>query len=571
MTLAWRSLVRLMEGSRRLVAVSVAISIAQSLLLVPIAFLIRHAFDVTIPEGDSAGLIWIGALMLALFLGSSGLALLNRWLSLRATKEAIRRLVAGVLAKLFALPRSYFDRTELGTLHATIVQDSERLDTMANALVSILLPSLVIGLALVATLVALAPVLAALLFCAVPLMILTGRTLAPKVRSVTRSWQRSSDRFSSQTQVALRSMTLTKLHGAERIELERRERQLAELAEAGRRMSWWHAVYSLQQWFISAAVGVIVLVFGGIAVSDGRMSLGDLISFYAVLGLLRSQLMSGSVSIPQVISGTESLARLERIADQRVGEPYRGERAIDFRGGMALKRVSFEYTPGEPVLRDLSLEIPPGEIVVLLGPNGAGKSTVISLLAGLYAPSRGEVLADGVPLSELDLPRLRRAMGVIVQDPLIFPATVRENIAFGQPDAGSAQLERAARRAGAHDFIEDLPGGYEARVGDDGVLLSGGQRQRLALARALLGEPVMLMLDEPTTHLDREGTEGLTRALTEDPGRPTILIVSHDPGVAGGGERIHYLLDGRLSDEPVWGHALGTELGVSGLPDPDRR
>ena len=240
---AWRSFARLMLGSRRLVATSVAIALVQAALLVPIAFLIRRAFDETIPGGDSSELLAIGGVTLALFLASSILGVLNRWYALRATKEGIRRLITRLLAKVFSLPRPYLDRRELGTLHAIIVQDSERLESMAQAVVSTLIPTAVIGTALCATLVVLDPLLAAILLAAVPLMVLSARLIAPKVRRLTREWQLASDRFSSETQVGLRSLTLTKLHGAERIEVERREPGVANLAEAGRRMSAWHAVY----------------------------------------------------------------------------------------------------------------------------------------------------------------------------------------------------------------------------------------------------------------------------------------------------------------------------------------
>jgi ABC-type bacteriocin/lantibiotic exporter with double-glycine peptidase domain len=544
----WRTLASLMEGSRRQVAASIAVSIVQSALLVPIAFLIRHAFDETIPDHDSSGLLVIGGLTMGLFVLSSILGVLNRWFSLRATKQAIRRLLTRLLTKVFALPVSYYDRADLGALHAVIVQDSERLDQMVTALVSTVIPATVIGVVLCATLLVLNPLLGAVLFCSIPLLILVGRKLSPKVRGLTREWQRASETFSSETQVALRSVTLTKLHGAERTELERRMPHLAKLAEAGTRMSAWHGAYSAQQQLISATVAIAVLVVGGISVIEGNSSLGDLISFYAVLALLRNQVLTGTMSMPQVLSGMESLVRLREILEEPAEDPYSGSRPIDFRGGVELNGVSFEYTPGRPVLRDVSLRVEPGEIVALLGPNGAGKSTIISLIAGLYRPGSGSIAADGVPLEELDLTRLRRSMGVVVQDPLILPDTIRANIAFGRPEATHEEIEGAAIRAGAHEFIEELSDGYDARTGDDGVLLSGGQRQRLATARALLGNPVLLMLDEPTTHLDREATGELIDELMRQPGGPAILVVSHDPAVAETADRLYWLQDGRLDE-----------------------
>jgi ATP-binding cassette subfamily B protein len=543
----WDSFARLFQGSRRLVFASLGISILQSLLLVPIAFLVRRAFDVSIPDGDTTGVILIGVAILALFAASMGLGLWTKRVALRATTEAITGLRIRLIEKILFLPRAYFDRSDLGTLHSTIVQDTDRLDLMTISLVSILMPVVVIAIALSATLVVIQPLLAALLLVIIPVLAVLTRTLNRRVRVRTRRWQHAFDAFSTQTQLALRSITLTKLHGAERSEVERQSIKIDELGEARMAMSWAQALHTQLNGVIAAAGGVIVLVVGGVAVAHGTMSMGDLISFYAVLGLLRNQLLVGGGATPTVISGTESLARLEGLLEEEPGLAYSGTRSIDFAGRVELHEVGFEYVPGEPVLREVNLEIRPGEVVALLGPNGAGKSTILSLIAGLYLPQRGTILADGVPLADLDLADLRRRMGVIVQDPLLFPTSVAENLSFGRPGATSAELRAAAVRAGAHRFIEELPGGYEARIGDDGVLLSGGQRQRLALARALLGAPRLLMLDEPTTHLDTAGIDELVGSLTAGTG-PGILMVTHDPTVAASAGRILYLRDGELTD-----------------------
>jgi ABC-type multidrug transport system fused ATPase/permease subunit len=298
-----------------------------------------------------------------------------------------------------------------------------------------------------------------------------------------------------------------------------------------------------------------VLMIGGVSVAKGTMTIGDLVAFYAVLGLLRNQLLMGAGAMPTVISGTESLARIEEILNIEASDEYRGRREIAFAGAVEFRDVGFAYVPGSPVLDAVTFSVEPGDVVSLLGPNGAGKSTILSLIAGLYAPQRGEVMADGVPLEELDLIALRRRMAIIVQDPLVLPTTVAENIGFGRPDATREELEGAARKAGAEEFIRELPGGYEARVGDDGVLLSGGQRQRIALARALLREPPLLMLDEPTSHLDEHAIDTVA-SLLADRSR-TILIVTHDPVLAAEADRVIHVRGGRLIGEPEEGRHSG--------------
>jgi ABC-type bacteriocin/lantibiotic exporter with double-glycine peptidase domain len=556
----WRQHARLLRGARGRILLSVGLSLVQSLLLIPIALLVRQGFDDAIPNHDTDQLILIGAGILALFLASSSLGLLTRWVALKATKRSIAVLRASLLAKIYSLPRAYFDRSDLGKLHSILVADTERLDAMSTTLVTLLLPAATISIALGVAMLVLDPLLAAVLYCSLPPMLIVSSRLARTLRTRTRDWQRHFDVFSSQTQTALRGVTLTKLHAAEEMELSRRESQLDELGEAGRRMAWLQSAYFLLNTNVAAAAGVIVLVVGGIAVADGNQTLGDLIAFYAILGLLRTQITGVVTSLPQLISGGESLDRLEAILNEPAREPYSGSRSIEFQGGVALDRVSFSYAE-RAILHEVSLAIKPGERVALVGRNGAGKSTALSLILGLYAPQEGQVLADGIPLSEVNLSEHRRAIGVVLQDSVILPASVRENIAYGRPQATLEEVERAAAYAGASGFIAELPVGYETHVGDDGVLLSGGQRQRIAIARALLHHPALLILDEPATYLDDAEDGALLRPLSAMPTQPSVLIVSHDPEVGSLVDRVYHLREGRIDDEN--GLPGGTAAGLS--------
>jgi ATP-binding cassette subfamily B protein len=279
------------------------------------------------------------------------------------------------------------------------------------------------------------------------------------------------------------------------------------------------------------------------------MTLGGLLSFYAVLALLLRQVNVISWGSNTVLIGAHSLARVEAVFESRSERQYsRGTRSLEFRGEVALENASFGY--GEVgVLRDIDLAIRPSERVALIGPNGAGKSTLVSLLLGLYLPQRGRLLADGVPFDELDVRALRRQIGVVLQDPVLFPGTIRDNIAYGAPDASDAAVATAAEAATASDFIGLLEDGYETVVGDEGIGLSGGLRQRIAIARALLGDPVLLVLDEPTTYLDESAVSALMARLTALPQAPAVLFVTHDPQVAVHAHRVVELRDGHIVRE----------------------
>jgi len=498
----WRSFARLFSDSRRVLVASLVVSIAETALLLPVALVVRHVFDTLVPHNDAGGIVLSGLLVLGLYLASAGLGLLTAHMVLKATKRAITRLRGQLIERVLRFPRAWFDRTRLGTLHSTIVQDSDRVDAMANVLVGGILPAAVMSLGLAAVLVALNPLLAAVLSAVVPVMIGVSKLLRRAVRARMRGLQRAFDRFSAGTQLTLRSITLVKVQGAEAAELAARRTEHAELGRAGMAISWVRGAYSIVQGAVAASAGVIVLVFGGVATARGDMSFGELVSFYAVLALLLRQLGTIVSGLPLVIGGYEAINRLDSLLEATDAEPYRGgTRVLEHRMSLTLERVTFAYGD-EPLLQDIDLHIEPGERVAILGPNGAGKTTIVNLLLGLYRPDAGRVLADGVPYDELDIRALRRRMGVVLQDPIVFPGSIADNIAYGRPGATLDEIRRAGELATADAFVQRLPGGYDTEAGDDGNLLSGGQRQRIAIARALMTKPSLLILDEPTTHLD---------------------------------------------------------------------
>jgi ATP-binding cassette subfamily B protein len=529
---------------RRMLVVSLLAALGQALLLVPIPLVIRHVFDSDLRRGHAGGVVVGGIVVLALYLCGSALALAGRYAVLGATKPAIAGLRSQLVAHIYSLPKSFHDRVDPRQLHATIVQDSERLDVVANAAVAQMLPAAVVSVGLSIVALVLNPVLFAVLACAVPVMVIIKRRFGARVRVRTRTWQAAFDRFSALIQTALRARTLTEVRGAEKIELEQLDASGESLSEAGLQMAWRQSGMSIAQGSVLAIATVLVLMVGGSAVAHGDMTTGDLISFYAVVLLLQGQVGTVTSFLPLAISGRESLERLNEFLDIAEPTPYAGRARIKFQGNIELRGVSFAYGE-EPVLREIDIAIGSGENLVILGPNGAGKSSLASLILGLYRPTSGEMLADGIPYAELDIRALRRAFGVLLQEPVILPGTVAYNIGYGRPDISRAEIERAAARAGAADFIERLPGGFDAHVGVEGVLLSGGQRQRVALARALLGEPRLLILDEPTSHLDSGAIAELPRALAELPRRPTVITITHDESLAAEADRVCHVRDGR--------------------------
>ena len=543
----WRAYGRWFGGLRRVIALSVALALAQSVLLVPVALVVRHIFDETIPSGDRRELVLLGGVMLAFYLSSAALMLWTRWIAVRATKAAVTRLRRELIDRLYARPSGWFDQRDVGTLQSTIVQDSERLDTMSAALIALFLPSALIAAALAGALAYTNLTLFLLLATVLPVLVVVSRLLARRVRAITRVWQSDLDAYSTGTLLALRSMRFVRSHGLEEAEVARRGRVVEELGDSGLRLGWSHALFLVVHGAVPAAAAVVVIVVGGVAVIEGRMTLGELLSAYTLIALLRGQGHTLLVAAPMLIMGRESLERLESVLEETDVEPYTGTRRVEFSGAVRLDDVVFGYlAEAPPLLRGVSLTIEPGEVVALTGPNGAGKSTIARLILGLYRPWSGRVLADGVPFDEIDLRALRSRVSFTEQDPWFAPASIAENIGYAVEAPTDADVHEAARLVGADVFVERLPDGYETRVGDEAALLSGGERQRLALARAVARKPALLILDEPTTSLEGAAVVAVVAALRALPGRPAILAITHSDVVARAADRAYRLEHGLL-------------------------
>jgi ABC-type bacteriocin/lantibiotic exporter with double-glycine peptidase domain len=300
-------------------------------------------------------------------------------------------------------------------------------------------------------------------------------------------------------------------------------------------------------------ISAVVLIIGSRAVEKGSITSGDLLSFYALAALTLNYVRDAGLGVGAVVLGRDPWLALHTFLAQSPQDIYPGSRQIRFSGAIRLRNLSFQYaTPGRErrILDNVSLELSPGRFTALTGANGSGKSTLLQLVLGLYRPDSGSLFADGIPYAELDVADLRRQIGVVAQDPPLITGTVRDNIAYARPEASREEVEQAARTALAHDFIQQLPKGYDTEVGEHGILLSGGQRQRLALARALLIHAPLLILDEPTNHVDQEGVRDLLLSLRSLQPPPAILVITHVPAVLALADEAWTLNHGTLTRNP---------------------
>ncbi len=334
---------------------------------------------------------------------------------------------------------------------------------------------------------------------------------------------------------------------------------------------------------------LILIGYGGRLVIRGELSLGSgLFVFAGLLQEFAAQVAHITGIVNSVQSSLASAGRVFEVLDEpeEIREAEAPERVVGVRESLEFRGVSFGYVPGQPVLEDISLKLRVGECVAITGPTGAGKSTLLMLLKRFYDPTVGEILLDGRPLQKLSLADVRAASGLVFQDSFLFSSTIAENIAFGAPEAEREDVERAAGSASAHEFISRLPAGYDAPVGEHGANLSGGQRQRLALARALIMQPSVLLLDDATSAVDPETEREIRQAIERVMRGRTTILVSTRFSTLCQADRVVVLQSGRITadgtpeqllERSTWfrrlaelqsgaGESRGRDAGESGEP-----
>lgn len=542
---AWRHFSHYLQGRVPALLLNSSIAAAQSLLVLPVLYLIRYTFDEAIPAGDAGLLIAIGAGIILIRAVESGIALGLRFANLKIIKGAVRDMRHDIVARLYDLSRDFHSRSDRNQLHARVVIDTERVDTMCDALISRLMPACFTSLALVLVLLFLNWILLLVMVALVPIILFGIYKMGKVVKRRVYAFQRAFESFSKGVAFLLEHMDLTRIQAFEGKELETQGRYVNELRSTGERMTFAFAFQGQMQRSATGVAAIVVLVVGGIAVANATMSVGELLSFFVAAGQLNQHANNIAGALPAIITGNESMATLHAIAASEETRPYSGTRRIDYKGHSELRGVYFGY--GEkPVLRNANLKIEPGSTIAIVGPNGAGKTTVLHLLLGFYRPTSGSVLAEGISYDELDINLLRRRIGVVPQQPSLFAGTLEENIAYGWPEATREDVVEASRLALAHEFVSLLPNGYDTQVGQSGVLLAGGERQRLAIARSLLGHPALLVLDEPTNHLDRSAVTRLMGSLDQMENRPAILMITHDLNIIEHCDVVYELVDGTL-------------------------
>ena len=534
-----------LRDSYRLILLSAALSVFQAILLFPIALLVKYIFNDIVPQKNIEQLILISVAIALLYIFNGLVNMWNRYITLKTTKQAIERFRTNLLYKFYSFSQSFYSRSDKSKLHAIAVQDTHRIDIMLNLIITYALPSLIISFAILIVLYVIDWVLLAALFAAAPFFLIINKVVGEKFKKHNFNYHRAFEDFSSGVLFVLQKMDLTKTQAAEEIEIDKQKRQLKNFTSVSISASWFNSLYRLTQEMIINGSGILILIVGGIEIATSRISIGDMISFYVGVVFLQKYIGLIISAIPGIIEGSQSIETINQLIKTKSDNPYNGKADINFNGQIEFKDVEFGYNDST-ILKSVSLNINPGESVSIIGSNGAGKTTIVNLILGFYRPNKGFVFASGKEYDIISIQKLRKNIGIITQDPIIFSGTIAENISYGHLDTNIEEIISASKLSTADQFIKELPENYNTFIGDNGVLLSGGERQRVALARALAMNPRLLILDEPTNHLDINSMEELMNNIKNISNPPAILIISHNMEIIKLTDRVYKLSNGKL-------------------------
>jgi ATP-binding cassette subfamily B protein len=546
---------------------------AAALLALVAPFVVRGIIDTAIPNSDRGLIVLLASIAVAAAIADAALAIVQRWCSSRVGEGLIFDLRRALFAKVQRMPVAFFTRTPTGSITSRLNNDVIGAQTAVTSTLGSVVSNVIVLVTTLAAMFALEWRLTLLTLIVLPIFIIPARRVGTRLQDISREQMGYNAAMNTQMteRFNVSGATLVKLFGSGGRERSAFERQAAGVRDTGIRSALYGRVFFVALGLVAALGTAAIYGIGALMVVDGSISTGTLVALAALVTRVYQPLTGLTNARVDLMTSMVSFERVFEVLDapEAIQERPGAIDLVEPSGSVEFDTVIFRYPPASAsaiasmeqnaglggdadpdvdVLSGLSLSISPGETVALVGASGAGKSTTISLLPRLYDVTGGAVRVDGHDVRDLTLDSLRAAVGIVSQDPHLFHESIGDNLRYALPEASDEQLVEAATAARIHETIAALPDGYDTIVGERGYRLSGGEKQRLAIARLLLKNPAVMVLDEATSHLDNENEALIQDALNNAMVGRTALIIAHRLSTIRSADQIAFVEDGRIAE-----------------------
>lgn len=516
-----------------------------------IPVLIREAIDKGVTTGEYRVAVRYALLVLLVAVLNGAFSFSGRYLLVKAAQHAVYHLRMDAFRAIQRHRMEFFDKTYSGQLISRITNDTERITRFLSFRVRMFVYSVFLIIVSLYYMTRMNRTLTGVALLTIALVVALNTTYAKKVRPIYDEVRHQTGVIASVSTGSIAGVKTIKALSAEEEIQEKFQKENEKLYELNVKATKITALYGNAPFLVMGMAMSVMLYYGGKAIMSQNLTVGELTAFLTYMLTMTWPLRALGFTIGDIQRSLAAASRLFEVIDSAPEhiDPPDAVELTSPRGEIEFRDVYLTYHTGKTVLKGLNLKINPEEKVLITGPPGSGKSTLLKLIARFYEPERGEVLIDGVDVRKIKTSCLRKIVAYVPQEPFIFNRSIRENIALAKPDASLEEIIRAAKIAKIHDFISSLPDGYDTVVGEKGVTLSGGQRQRIALARALLLEPKIILLDDPVSNLDAKTEESLIEDLKDILQGKTALIVSQRLSMTRLVDRVIVMVDGRVVED----------------------
>lgn len=534
----------------KFLVIVIGLSLASRILAMMIPWYVRDLLN-SVMAYDPSRLMPLSLAVVILTFFEGILAFLVRYSFENIAQRTIYRLRLDLYRHLHELSYGFYDRVDVGEIIVRVTNDMDNLNRFISFASMPLLDAVFSASIALYILLNLNVELTLTAASLLPLIALITILFNRKVYPILEGSWRAMSQFNSIVQEYTSTVKVLKALGVEDVFGRVYKSRLDNLYDLNMKFHRYASISWPSIGLVSAAIQILVYLYGGLKAVAGVLSIGDIVAFLLYLSMLNFPLIGLGFFVLDYQRASVSAARIFDVLDKEPEVKDQTE-AIDLKnveGYVKFENVTFGYDHNKPIIMDVSFEVKPGERVAIVGPTGSGKSTLIKLIPRFYDPTSGRILIDGVDIRSVKIKSLRKNVGIVHQDVLLFAGTIKDNITYGKLDASMNEVIEAAKAAGIHDFITSLPKGYDTNVAERGVTLSGGQRQRIAIARTLILNPKILILDDPTSNLDAETESMVVEALKKLIEGRTVFIVTQRLSTLKLADRIMVLDNGRIVEE----------------------